>query len=89
MKQSLDYSTTSSYAYIEKTASSLDISTNKGISSQYLSCYISASVHLQLGTTICAMLPNLLENDSVLNNSLHYVKNKLHSESSSTYSFKQ
>ena len=35
------------------------------------------------------MLPNLLENDSVWNNNLHYVKNKLHSESSSTYSFTQ
>ena len=35
------------------------------------------------------MLPNLLENDSVWNNNLHYVKNKLYSESSSTYSFTQ
>ena len=35
------------------------------------------------------MLPNLLENDSVLNNNLHYVKNKLHSEGSSTCSFTQ
>ena len=72
-----------------KSISSLDILTNKGISNQYLNCYISASVHLLLGTTICAVLPNLLENDSVLNNNLHYVKNKLHSEGSSTYSFTQ
>ena len=57
-----------------KSISSLDILTNKGISNQYLNCYISASVHLLLGTTICAMLPNLLENYSVLNNNLHYVK---------------
>ena len=35
------------------------------------------------------MLPNLLESDLVLNNNLHYVKNKLHSEGSSTYSFTQ
>ena len=72
-----------------KSISSLNILTNKGISNQYLNCYISASVHLLLGTTICAVLPNLLENDSVLNNNLHYVKNKLHSEGSSTYSFTQ
>ena len=72
-----------------KSISSLDILTNKGISNQYLNCYISASVHLLLGTTICAVLPNLLENDSVLNNNLHYVKNKLHSEGSSTCSFTQ
>ena len=57
-----------------KSISSLDILTNKGISNQYLNCYISVSVHLLLGTTICAMLPNLLENYSVLNNNLHYVK---------------
>ena len=50
-----------------KSISSLDILTNKGISNQYLNCYISASVHLLLGTIICAMLPNLLENDWVLN----------------------
>ena len=67
-----------------KSISSLDILTNKGISNQYLNYYISASVHLLLGTTICAMLPNLLENDLVLNNNFHYVKNKLHSEGSST-----
>ena len=72
-----------------KSISSLDILTNKGISDQYLNCYISASVHLLLGTTICAMLLNLLENDSVLNNNLHSVKNKLHSEVSSTCSFRQ
>ena len=72
-----------------KLISSLDILTNKGISNQYLNCYISASVHPLLGTAICAMLPNLLENDSVLNNKLHYVKKKLHSEGSSTYSFTQ
>ena len=72
-----------------KSISSLDILINKGISNQYLSCYISASVHLLPGTAICAMLPNLLENDSVLNNNLHYFKNKLHSEGSSTYSFTQ
>ena len=35
------------------------------------------------------MLPKLLRNISVLNNNLHYVKNKLHSEGSSTYSFTQ
>ena len=35
-----------------KSISSLDILTNKGISNQYLNCYISASVHLLLGTTI-------------------------------------
>ena len=35
------------------------------------------------------MPPNLLENDSVLNNNLHYVQKKLHSEGSSTYSFTQ
>ena len=50
-----------------KSVSSLNILTNKGISNQYLNCYISASVHLLLGTIICAMLPNLLENDWVLN----------------------
>ena len=70
-----------------KSISSLDILTNKGISNQYLNCYISASVHLLQGTTICAMLHNFLENDSVLNDNLHYVKSKLHSEVSSTYSF--
>ena len=48
-----------------KSISSLDILTNEGISNQYLNCYISASVQLLLGTTICTMLPNLLENDSV------------------------
>ena len=35
------------------------------------------------------MLPNLLENDSGLNNNLHYVKNNLHSQGNSTYSFTQ
>ena len=65
-----------------KSISSLDTLTNKGISNQYLNCYINASVHLLLGTSICDMLPNLLENDSVLNNNLHFVKNK-------TYSFTQ
>ena len=35
------------------------------------------------------MLPNLLENDSVLKSNLYYVKNKLHSEGSSTYPFTQ
>ena len=57
-----------------KSISSLDILTNKGISNQYLSCYISATVHPLLGTAICVMLPNLLENDLVLNNKLRYVK---------------
>ena len=72
-----------------KSISSLNILTNKGISNQYLNCHISASVYLLLRTIICAMLPSLLENDSVLNNNLHYVKNKLHSEASSTHSFTQ
>ena len=35
------------------------------------------------------MLPYLLENDLVLNNNLHYVKNNLHSQGNSTYSFTQ
>ena len=72
-----------------KSFSSLHILTNQGVSNQYLNCYISALVHLLLGTTTCAMLPNLLENDSVLNNNAHYLKNKLHSEGSSTYNFTQ
>ena len=46
-------------------------------------------VYLLLGTTISTLLPNLLGNDSNLINNLHYVKNKLHSEGSSAYSFTQ
>ena len=64
--------------YNTKSISSLDTLTKKGISNQYLNCYINASVHLLLRTNICDMLPNFLENDSVLNNNLHFVKNKTH-----------
>ena len=46
-------------------------------------------MHLLLATSICAMLPKLLEQDSVLNNNRDYIKSKLHSETSSTYSFMQ
>ena len=41
-----------------KLMSSFDILTNKGISNQYLNCYISASLYLLIGTTIYAMLLN-------------------------------
>ena len=63
----------------------------KGISNQYLNCYIiSAALQLLLiDTSVGEMLPSQLESNSTLNSNLHFVRRNLHSISSYPYSFNQ